>query len=95
MGETVASTQLAAPRGVPALGEVLVETRDLSKVYRVGESRVIALNRVDVQLRRGTFTAVVRTSGSGKSTLLNMLGGLEKPTSGEIIVCCRLTGPCV
>ncbi len=83
---TVASTQLAAPRGVPALGEVLVETRDLSKVYRVGESRVIALNRVDLQIRRGTFTAVVGTSGSGKSTLLNMLGGLEKPTSGKIIV---------
>ena len=82
----MASTQLLAHEGVPALGEVLVETRDLSKVYRVGESRVIALNRVDLQLRRGTFTAVVGTSGSGKSTLLNMLGGLEKPTSGEIIV---------
>ncbi|MDO5737399.1 MAG: ABC transporter ATP-binding protein [Propionibacteriaceae bacterium] len=83
---TVASSQLATPRGLPALGEVLVETRDLSKVYRVGDSRVIALNRVDLQIKRGTFTAVVGTSGSGKSTLLNMLGGLEQPTGGEIYV---------
>lgn len=83
---TVASPQLADPQGLPALGEVLVETRDLSKVFRVGESRVVALNRVNLEIRRGTFTAVVGTSGSGKSTLLNMIGGLEKPTSGEIIV---------
>ena len=82
----MAAVQLAAPTGLPALGEVMVETRDLSKVYRVGDSRVVALNRVDLQIRRGTFTAVVGTSGSGKSTLLNMLAGLEKPTSGEIIV---------
>lgn len=83
---TVASTQLADPQGLPALDEMLVETRDLSKVFRVGDSRVVALNRVNLQIRRGTFTAVVGTSGSGKSTLLNMLGGLEKPTSGEIFV---------
>lgn len=82
----MASMQLADSRALPALGEVLVETRDVSKVFRVGESRVVALNRVDLQIQRGTFTAVVGTSGSGKSTLLNMLGGLEKPTSGEIFV---------
>lgn len=64
----------------------LVVVRDLSKVYRVGESRVIALNRVNLEIPRGSFTAVVGTSGSGKSTLLNMLGGLEKPTAGEIWV---------
>lgn len=63
-----------------------METGDLSKVFRVGDSRVVALNRVNLRIRRGTFTAVVGTSGSGKSTLLNMLGGLEKPTSGQIHV---------
>ncbi|MEO7589088.1 MAG: ABC transporter ATP-binding protein [Arachnia sp.] len=83
---TVASAQLAAPQGLPALGETLVETRDLSKIYRVGDSRVVALNHVNLRIRRGSFTAVVGTSGSGKSTLLNMLGGLEKPTGGEIFV---------
>ncbi|MDO5066506.1 MAG: ABC transporter ATP-binding protein [Propionibacteriaceae bacterium] len=64
----------------------LVVIRDLSKVYRVGTSRVIALNHVDLEIPRGSFTAVVGTSGSGKSTLLNMIGGLEKPTAGEIWV---------
>lgn len=64
----------------------LVVTRDLSKVYTVGGSKVVALNRVNLSIERGTFTAVVGTSGSGKSTLLNMLGGLEQPTAGEIFV---------
>ncbi|MDO5094487.1 MAG: ABC transporter ATP-binding protein [Propionibacteriaceae bacterium] len=64
----------------------LVRTRDLSKVYRVGESRLVALNRVSLEIPRGQFVAVVGTSGSGKSTLLNMLCGLEKPTAGEIWV---------
>lgn len=83
---TVAPNQVAAPTELPALGEVLVTTRELSKVFRVGDSRVVALNRVNLQIRRGTFTAVVGTSGSGKSTLLNMIGGMEKPTGGEILV---------
>ncbi len=83
---SVASMQPSDPRALPAIGDVLVETRDLSKIFRVGDSRVVALNRVNLQIRRGTFTAVVGTSGSGKSTLLNMLGGLEKPTNGEIFV---------
>ena len=64
----------------------LVRTRNLSKVYRVGESRLVALNRVNLEIPRGQFVAVVGTSGSGKSTLLNMLCGLEKPTAGEIWV---------
>ncbi len=69
---------------VPA--QPLVITKDLSKVYRVGESRVVALNRVNLEIPRGRFVAVVGTSGSGKSTLLNMIGGLEKPTAGQIWV---------
>lgn len=69
--------------------EYAVETRELSKVYRVGGSPVIALNNVNLRIPQGTFTAVVGTSGSGKSTLLNMLGGLERPTRGEIRVAGR------
>ncbi|MDO4718084.1 MAG: ABC transporter ATP-binding protein [Propionibacteriaceae bacterium] len=75
----------ATPQPSPT-PDLLVETRDLSKVYRVGDSRVVALNRVTLRIPRGSFTAVVGTSGSGKSTLLNMLGGLERPTAGEIYV---------
>ena len=71
---------------LPEVGQPLVQTRDLSKIFRVGDSRVVALNRVNLTIPRGSFTAVVGTSGSGKSTLLNMLGGLEKPTAGEVFV---------
>lgn len=66
--------------------DLAVRTRDLSKVYRVGGSPVVALNRVNLEIPRGSFTAIVGTSGSGKSTLLNMLGGLEAPTHGQVSV---------
>jgi putative ABC transport system ATP-binding protein len=64
----------------------VIRVRDLYKIYRVGESKVRALNGVDFSIYRGEFCAIVGTSGSGKSTLLNMLAGLEKPTKGEIII---------
>ena len=60
--------------------------KDLYKIYRVGESKVSALNGVDFTIYKGEFCAIVGTSGSGKSTLLNMLAGLEKPTKGEIVI---------
>ncbi len=66
--------------------DIAVRTLNLSKVYRVGHSRVVALNRVNLEIPRGTFVAVVGTSGSGKSTLLNMLAGLEPPSQGEVHV---------
>ncbi|MEQ2678241.1 ABC transporter ATP-binding protein [Enterocloster citroniae] len=58
--------------------------RNLYKIYRVGETKVRALDGVDFEIYKGEFVAIVGTSGSGKSTLLNMLAGLEKPTKGEI-----------
>ncbi|MCM1253232.1 MAG: ABC transporter ATP-binding protein [Clostridium sp.] len=64
----------------------VIQVKDLYKIYRVGETRVRALNGVDFTIDRGTFCSIVGTSGSGKSTLLNMLAGLEKPTKGEIII---------
>ncbi len=71
---------------LPDVGEPLLVTRDLSKLFRVGSSRIAALNHVNLTVPRGSFTAIVGTSGSGKSTLLNMLAGLERPTAGEIHV---------
>ena len=59
---------------------------DLYRIYRVGDSKVRALNGVSFGIRRGDFCSIVGTSGSGKSTLLNMLAGLEKPSKGEIII---------
>jgi len=58
----------------------------LKKNYGSGENEVKALDDVSINIERGSFVAIVGTSGSGKSTLLHMLGGLDKPTSGKIIV---------
>ena len=66
--------------------DMVIEVKDLYKIYKVGSNRVHALNGVDFKVYEGEFCAIVGTSGSGKSTLLNMLAGLEKPTKGEIII---------
>lgn len=64
----------------------ILETKDLCKTYGCGESEVKALEHVSVQVEDGDFIAIIGTSGSGKSTLLNMLGGLDRPTSGTVHV---------
>ena len=66
--------------------EPVIQVKNLYKIFRVGNSKVRALNGVDLTIYRGEFCAIVGTSGSGKSTMLNMLAGLEKPTKGEVIV---------
>ena len=66
--------------------EPVIQVKNLYKIFRVGSSKVRALNGVDLTIYRGEFCAIVGTSGSGKSTMLNMLAGLEKPTKGEVII---------
>ncbi len=66
--------------------EPVIQVKDLYKIYRVGDSKVKALNGLDFTIYRGEFCSIVGSSGSGKSTLLNMLAGLEGPTKGEIII---------
>jgi putative ABC transport system ATP-binding protein len=62
----------------------VIEITQLTKEYRDAEIRVQAINGIDLVIEEGEFTAVVGPSGSGKTTLLNLLGGLDKPTGGEI-----------
>ena len=64
----------------------LIEMKKLSKTYNGGEEKVQALVEVDLQIERGEFISVMGPSGSGKSTLLTILGGLNHPTEGELIV---------
>jgi len=66
--------------------DTFVEARGLCREYRVGPSVVHALQELDLDVRRGEFLAVLGVSGSGKSTLLHLLGGLDTPTSGRVLV---------
>lgn len=64
----------------------ILEVKNLSKVYGNNENKVIALNNVSFSVNKGEFIAIIGSSGSGKSTLLHLIGGVDKPTDGEVIV---------
>ena len=64
----------------------ILSVRNLKKYYHTGENTVKALDGINLDVGKGEFLAVVGTSGSGKSTLLYMLGGLDNPTSGEVLI---------
>ena len=64
----------------------ILKTENLVKIYGEEPNIVRALDNVSIEVNEGEFVAIIGTSGSGKSTLLNMLGGLDKPTSGETII---------
>lgn len=64
----------------------ILSTHDLTKIYGNGDNEVHALSHVSLDIEEGTFVSIIGSSGSGKSTLLNLLGGLDRPTSGEVIV---------
>ncbi len=65
---------------------VIIECRDLAKVYRMGSNEVYALRDMDLDIFQGEYLSVMGPSGSGKSTLFNMIGALDKPTSGTVSI---------
>jgi putative ABC transport system ATP-binding protein len=89
-GGTMAADR-AKPYHVPDT-PVLIEVKDVAKSYRIGKQTVQALNGVSLQVHEGEFVAITGVSGSGKSTLLQLLGGLDKPSSGSISVAGRELG---
>ncbi|MDA3910255.1 MAG: ABC transporter ATP-binding protein [Bacteroidales bacterium] len=64
----------------------IIETQNLHKIYNGSEIPVHAVNGIDLSIEQGEFTAIVGPSGSGKTTFLNLLGGLDKPSEGEVII---------
>jgi putative ABC transport system ATP-binding protein len=64
----------------------MIRCLDLRKVYRQGDNDIIALAGVSLEMAKGSFTVIMGPSGSGKSTLLHLIGGLDRPTSGEVVV---------
>jgi len=64
----------------------IIETKNLHKIYKESEIEVHAVRGIDLSFEQGEFTAIVGPSGSGKTTFLNMIGGLDKPTEGEIVI---------
>lgn len=77
--------QIGMKRG-ERMGDGTIIIKDLRKVYRVGDEKVVALSKINLEIPKGQICCIYGTSGSGKSTLLNQVAGFEKPTKGEIYI---------
>ena len=64
----------------------ILRCENLNKVYGFGDNRVVALEQINIAVNKGEFVAIVGASGSGKSTLLHILGSVDKPTEGRVVV---------
>lgn len=65
--------------------EDMIELKNVSKTYYTGDNEFKALDNVDINIPKGRFVVILGPSGAGKSTLLNLIGGMDTPTSGEIV----------
>lgn len=68
------------------MSETVVLASSLRKIYQIGEAEVEALNNIDLEVQKNEFVVIIGPSGAGKTTLLNIIGGIDKPTSGKIVV---------
>ena len=66
--------------------EVMLAIKDVSKIYKLGTVKVNALSDINIEVRQQDFVAILGPSGAGKSTMLNMLGALDRPTKGSILL---------
>src|SRR3954462_12286516 len=78
----------------PAQGHDGIELRAVHRSYEADEARVDAVRGIDLTIERGEFISIIGPSGSGKSTLLNLMGALDQPTSGEIVLNGRTLAHC-
>lgn len=87
-GTPATTAQIPTPRrpARPRSGRALIDVTDLRKTYTVGRQKIQALDGVSLTIDEGEFVALVGASGSGKSTLLQLIGGLDKPSAGRIVV---------
>lgn len=72
--------------GITPDGEIVLQTTSLRREYQMGRESIVALGGIDISIQKGEFVAIMGPSGSGKSTLLNLLGGLDQPTNGKVIL---------
>lgn len=68
------------------MGKTIIEAKNLTKIFKMGDSEVIAINSISFQINKGELTVILGPSGAGKSTLLNLLGGMDSPTSGDLYI---------
>ncbi|MFX1311674.1 MAG: ABC transporter ATP-binding protein [Promethearchaeota archaeon] len=70
----------------PISSDTIIEVVNLTKKYKVGDTIIHALDRINLKINRGEFVSIMGPSGSGKTTLLNMIGALDNPSSGEVFI---------
>jgi putative ABC transport system ATP-binding protein len=68
------------------MSNIALKTEKMDKIYKLGERKVRALSNINLEIAKGDFISIMGPSGSGKTTLLNVLGALDKPTSGKVLI---------